>query len=214
MFLANHAMKAILPRKKGEVRVNITVPARVALLAPPAFVLGSKASHAQGNPCDPRTYGAISDGVTDNTSAIQNAIDTCAANGGGIVPIVGGGTYISGPISLKSHILLQIMAPTVLKNTLNHYANQPAFVGYPFRFVNDPAVTGTGPTFTGKPEAFISANGETDLGIIGNGTIDGSGGDSPPANIDGGQSGCLWRRIPETCKELSAALRGYQYSVL
>ena len=176
--------------------------------------MGSKASHAQGDPCDPRTYGAVNDGATDNTSAIQNAIDTCAANGGGIVPIIGGGTYISGPISLKSHILLQIMAPTVLKNTLNHYAYQPAFIGYPFRFDNDPAVTGAGPKLTGKPEAFISANGQTDLGIIGNGTIDGSGGDWPPADIDGGQSWLLMATNTRNMQDCAAVLRGDQYSVL
>ena len=57
-----------------------------------------------------------------------------------------------------------------------------------FEFNNDPAVTGAGPKLPGKPEAFISANGQTDVGIIGDGTIDGSGSDSPPADIDNGQS--------------------------
>ena len=168
--------------------MRITALARVMLLAPVAVAFGSKASHAQSDPCDPRTYGANNDGTSDNTTAIQTAIDTCAGNGGGIVPIAGGGTYVSGPISLRSHILLKVVAPTILKSTLNHYAYQPAFLGYPFRFTNDPSVTGVGPSLTGKPEAFISANDAWDVGIIGDGTIDGSGGDSPPPDIDGGQS--------------------------
>src|SRR5207248_3063878 len=136
--------------------VKLPVSAKVLLLASAAIVCGSRVSRAQENPCDPRTYGAVGDGATDNTTAIQTAINQCAANGGGIVPLVDGGKYISGPISLKSHILLQIMAPTILKNTLNHYAYQPAFIGYPFQFSNDPGVTGAGPSLPGKPEAFIS----------------------------------------------------------
>src|SRR5208283_3610455 len=39
------------------------------------------------NVCDPLTFGAVGDGTTDNTTAIQNAINACAAQGGGIVPL-------------------------------------------------------------------------------------------------------------------------------
>ena len=125
--------------------------------------------------CDPRTYGAVNDGMTDNAAAIQTAIDRCAAAGGGIVPIAGGGTYVTGPIELRSRIFLRIDAPTVLKNTTDHTQYQPAFIGYPFRFANDPSVTGTGPSLPGKPEAMISAVNVEDAGIFGDGTIDGSG---------------------------------------
>jgi polygalacturonase len=125
--------------------------------------------------CDPRTYGAAADGVTDNTTAIQTAIDRCAAHGGGVVPVTGGGTYVTGPIELKSHIFLRVDAPTVLKNTTDHTQYQPAFIGYPFRFANNPAVTGTGPSLSGLPEAMISAYQAEDVGIFGDGTIDGSG---------------------------------------
>jgi polygalacturonase len=125
--------------------------------------------------CDPRTYGAVNDGATDNTVAIQAAIDRCAAHGSGVVPITGGGTYVTGPIALRSHIFLRIDAPTVLKNTTDHTQYQPAFIGYPFRFANDPTVTGTGPSLPGKPEAMISAAEAEDVGIFGDGTIDGSG---------------------------------------
>jgi len=38
-------------------------------------------------------YGAVSDTVTVNTKAIQKAIDSCAAKGGGMV-VVKPGTYV------------------------------------------------------------------------------------------------------------------------
>jgi polygalacturonase len=131
--------------------------------------------HDDKSRCDPRTYGAVNDGVTDNTNAIQTAINRCALRGGGVVPITGGGTYVTGPIELRSHIFLRIDAPTVLKNTTDHSQYQPSFIGYPFRFANDPTVTGVGPSLPGKPDAMISAFQAEDVGIFGDGTIDGSG---------------------------------------
>ena len=40
--------------------------------------------------CDIRAYGAVGDGVTLNTKAIQAAIDDCSAHGGGRVTITEG----------------------------------------------------------------------------------------------------------------------------
>ena len=114
------------------------------------------------------------------------------------MPITGGGTYITGPIHLKSHILLQITAPTVLKNTNDHSQYQPGFVGYPFEFKNDPAVTGIGPSLPGKPEAMISAYDAVDVGIVGDGTIDGSGADQPAfATPDNPNGESYWQQAWE-----------------
>ncbi|MEN9684499.1 MAG: hypothetical protein RLZZ28_285 [Bacteroidota bacterium] len=52
-------------------------------------------------------YGAVNDGNTISTAAIQQAIDACAANGGGIVNFKPG-TYISGSIFLKNKVHLRI----------------------------------------------------------------------------------------------------------
>ena len=57
--------------------------------------------------CNVRAYGAKADGRTMNTSAIQTAIDVCAKKGGGRVRL-DGGTFLSGPIVLKSNINLDI----------------------------------------------------------------------------------------------------------
>jgi polygalacturonase len=156
------------------------------------------------NRCDPRSYGAVNDGVTDNTAAIQKAIDDCAARDGGIVLIAGGGTYITGPIELKSRVLLRIDAPTILKNTTDHTRYQPAFIGYPFRFANNPAVTGTGPLLPGKPEAMISAINVVDSGIIGDGTIDGSGNDPAAAATPDNPSALSWWQLAANAKTLTS----------
>lgn len=56
---------------------------------------------------DVRDYGAVPDGVTRNTDAIQTAIDACAAAGGGTVQIAGG-VYMTGMIELKSGVNLHL----------------------------------------------------------------------------------------------------------
>ena len=52
-------------------------------------------------------YGAIGDGVTDNTTAIQNTINAANKAGGGIVEVPAG-TFDSGPITLLSSINLHL----------------------------------------------------------------------------------------------------------
>jgi polygalacturonase len=52
-------------------------------------------------------YGAISDGQTVCTKAIQQAIDACAKKGGGIVTFAPG-SYVTGSIFLKSNVQLRI----------------------------------------------------------------------------------------------------------
>ncbi len=58
-------------------------------------------------------YGAVADGKTINTAAIQAAIDACHAAGGGRVT-VSNGVYMTGSITLRSHVELHIAAGGVL----------------------------------------------------------------------------------------------------
>jgi polygalacturonase len=57
--------------------------------------------------CNARDYGAAGDGKTKDTHAIQSAIDACAKKGGGTVRLTSG-TFLTGPIVLKSRITLEV----------------------------------------------------------------------------------------------------------
>jgi polygalacturonase len=102
-----------------------------------------------------RDYGAVGDGKTLDTSAIQKALDECGKAGRGTVTIPAG-TYLSKPIFLRSHVSLQLEKGAILKAT-----DDPADFGDP------------------KEEkgviAFINAKNLTNIFIDGKGTIDGSG---------------------------------------
>lgn len=52
-------------------------------------------------------YGAVADGLTLNTAAINKTIEACAKGGGGTV-VIPRGSYITGPIIMKSNINLHL----------------------------------------------------------------------------------------------------------
>lgn len=53
------------------------------------------------------SYGAIADGLTLNSSAINKAIEACAKQGGGTV-LIPRGSFVTGPIIMKSNINLHL----------------------------------------------------------------------------------------------------------
>jgi polygalacturonase len=153
--------------------------ARTVALVPLALAMSAGAALAAGNPCDPHTYGAVGDGTvgtnngTLNTVAIQSAINACAAAGGGIVPISvvsGKGVYLTGPIQLLSHVLLQVNAGATLLATTDEGLYSIAFLDYPMPGTNVFPFTPTAPY-----EALVFAFQAVDTGIIGTGVINGQG---------------------------------------
>jgi polygalacturonase len=117
--------------------------------------------------CDPLSFGAVGDGTTDNTAAIQNAVNACAAQGGGIVElrVVGNqAVYLTRPFTLQSHVHLQIDQGVTLQGTNDHSRYVGAYINWVYQ----------------PKEALISATGATDVGIIGAGIIDGAGGQLQP----------------------------------
>ncbi len=62
---------------------------------------------------DIRSFGAVGNGKTFDTEAIQAAIDACSAAGGGQV-LAEGGTFLTAPIRLKSYVELHLDSSAVL----------------------------------------------------------------------------------------------------
>ncbi|TBH71071.1 GDSL family lipase [Aquirufa nivalisilvae] len=107
------------------------------------------------------SYGATSSPTFLNTSAIQQAIDLCSAQGGGVVSIPAG-FWLSGPISLKSNVNLQLEAGALLQ--FSHHSKDYPLVSTFWEGVE--AIRAQSP---------ISAYKAINIAISGTGIIDGAG---------------------------------------
>ncbi len=63
-----------------------------------------------------KDYGAVGDGVTKDTVAMQACIDRCGVFGGGDV-VVPGGTFLTGGLELRSNVTLRFEVGAVLKGS-------------------------------------------------------------------------------------------------
>ena len=117
----------------------------VAVLLAITTARGAETKH------DVRNYGASGNGKSLDTAAIQRAIEAAAAADGGTV-VVPPGKYLSGSIRLKSHVKLHLeKGATLLGSTdLSHYQR--------LNFL-----------------ALVMADNQQDIGITGEGVIDGQG---------------------------------------
>ena len=112
--------------------------------------------------------GAVGDGATVNTKAIQGVIDDCAAKGGGVV-VIPKGTFLSGALFFKQGVNLLVEEDAILKSTTDT-AEFPAIYTrwegieryWTCGFLN----------FIGMKDVDVSGEGEID----GSGTMWGGGG--------------------------------------
>jgi polygalacturonase len=105
--------------------------------------------------------GAVGDGTTLNTAAIQRAIDGCSADGGGTIRFLAG-RYLTGTIQLKDNVTLSLDDQAVLLGSTNaaDYRNL------------DPFIDGVGAKMG---YALVVSVGASHVGIEGAGAIDGQG---------------------------------------
>ena len=128
-------------------------------------ILACVAGAVSARTFDVTDYGAKADGTTDNTAAIQKAIDACHAAGGGMVLVPGGGTYVTYTLNLKSNVRLEIdRGATLLGGT--DALKYPEFG--PSEYWNVDRV----PRFNKRALFYTVA--QTNVAITGRGTVDGN----------------------------------------
>ncbi len=105
--------------------------------------------------------GAIGDGKTLNSKAIQAVIDACAQNGGGTV-VIPKGIFLSGSLFLKPGVNIELQEGAVLRGSQD---------------INDYPKINTRIEGHFEPwrAALLNADGVDHLRITGSGTLDGNG---------------------------------------
>lgn len=69
------------------------------------MVITASVSFSLGADVNIKDYGAVGDGVTLNTVAVQKAIDHCSKHGGGVIRVPPG-NFVIGTVRIKSHVTL------------------------------------------------------------------------------------------------------------
>jgi polygalacturonase len=106
-------------------------------------------------------YGAVADGVKDCTGAVARAIAACSHAGGGRV-VVPPGVFSTGPVHLKSNVELHIAAGATLR-----------FLRDPKRYLPLVYTRWEGLECLNY-SAFIYSDGQDNLAITGEGTLEGN----------------------------------------
>jgi len=119
-----------------------------------------------------KAFGAVGDGIHDDTRALQTAIHFLPQNACLLIPA---GTYLTAPLALKSHMTLQLEEGAVLLGTTDR-SRYPVIPGTAEDLSGGEEVQ-LG-TFEGNAvpmyQALIMAAYAEDITILGPGTIDGN----------------------------------------
>lgn len=132
-------------------------------------VAGAFASHAAVH--DITAYGAVADTTHLSTAAIQRAIDTCNAAGGGEV-LVPAGDWKTGSIFLKSNVTLRLENGATLYGSTDIRDYIPVKTNYVSLRTHTPTIQ------------LIYADKARSVAITGQGTIDGRGAAFPKLTWD------------------------------
>lgn len=110
---------------------------------------------------DIRKYGAVADGNTLSTAAINRAIAACNKKGGGVV-LVPSGQFLTGPVYLLSNVNLHLQRNAMLLYTRDH--SQYKLIESNWEGLH-----------AARNESPISATNAENIAITGSGIIDGAG---------------------------------------
>ena len=124
---------------------------------------------------DVRDFGAVGDGETPDTAAIQASIDACSAQGGGTVRFPPG-VFLSGSIHMKSHLTLKLERGAVLRGTRAMNAYDPR-EETPWREYQDSSQSCI-------RHSLIWGENLEDVAVVGPGIIDGSDAFDPWPGMD------------------------------
>ncbi|HWW76709.1 MAG TPA: glycosyl hydrolase family 28 protein, partial [Pyrinomonadaceae bacterium] len=129
----------------------------------PAWVktVGARRGPTRKKVCSANEYGAVGDGETNSTRAIQKAIDACARSGGGVVQFKPG-EYVTGALFVKSGVNFVVGSGVTLLGSQED-------ADYPSIFTR---VAGIEMKW---PAALVNVNDAKDVKLSGGGTIDGRG---------------------------------------
>ena len=127
-----------------------------------AMTLAGAALTAEARVYDITDYGAVSDTTRLSTAAVQKAIDSCNAAGGGTVSVPAG-NYKIGSIVLRSNVTLNLENGATLYGSTDIADYQPMTTDYLSLRTNVPTIQ------------LIYADNASNVAITGLGTIDGRG---------------------------------------
>lgn len=122
------------------------------------FLLSWGMVMAQKSVYDVTDFGAVGNGVDDDATAIQKAIDKCSADGGQVY-FPSNKTFISGPLQLKSNVELYFDFGSVLK------ANPDESIYHLSAFGKN----------EGEGMLWLWGSNASNISLRGHGTIDGNG---------------------------------------